>query len=137
MSPTLSLRDVTASRRGLVKRDSLPSIRYDKDGDCIEMMLSDDDFKGLRINKFLTIYMSRDTGEPVGSVLKDVVKFIRTHAPGFDLDEPFRVGDLLHYLLWATKWEQGAGREAFEKVIESTKQSGVTDTKLSCAGACT
>jgi hypothetical protein len=128
-----SLREVTAARRAVVERAQLPSVRYDKDGDCLETLFSDDDYKGLRINGYLTLYISRKSKLPIGSMLKDVVKFIRMHAPGFDLDEPFRPADLLQYFLWATKWADTEQRKAFELLIESTKDCAATNREVSCS----
>lgn len=50
----------------------LPQVVYDKDGDCIEFITVDEDFKACRLNSMLTVYIGRESGDIVGSLIRGV-----------------------------------------------------------------
>lgn len=52
----------------------VPVSYYDRDGDCIEFLISNDSYRAERIDDRLTVYFSRETGEIIGSLIKGVRK---------------------------------------------------------------
>ena len=63
-----------------------PSADYDPDGDCVEFVFQPDPFRAERVDDLVTVYYSQETGDVIGSLIKDVSGFCRrvleTH-PGF------------------------------------------------------
>ncbi len=49
-----------------------PTAIYDPDGDCIEFLAKPDPFYAERVDEFVTVYYSQETGEVTGSLLKGV-----------------------------------------------------------------
>ena len=67
----------------------LPQVVYDKDGDCIEFIIRDEDFYAERMNPMLTVYIGRESNELVGSLVKGVhsiIKGILEEFPGFEVE---------------------------------------------------
>ncbi len=59
------------------------------DGDCIEVLLSNDSYRAERIDSLVTVYVNRDNGELVGALVKGVCAFIRKmveRIPGFKIE---------------------------------------------------
>ncbi len=83
-----------------------PMVFYNHDGDCIEVVLSDESFAAKRIDHLLTVYTGRESGETVGAVIKGVKAFIQKvleHAPGFRIE--VEDGQIkLEYLFLAQLW---------------------------------
>ena len=83
-----------------------PMVFYNHDGDCIELVLSDESFTATRIDSLLTVYTGRESGELVGAVIKGVKAFIQkvlVHAPGFSIE--VEDGQIkLEYLFLAQLW---------------------------------
>lgn len=63
--------DLATRWLAMVDRDKpfSPVAYYDRDGDCIEFLASDDSFRAERVDDRLTVYYSRETGEVIGSLL--------------------------------------------------------------------
>ena len=84
-----------------------PVATYDSDGDCIEFLAKPDPFYAERIDDLVTVYISQETGELIGSVLKGVSKFcteIMERMPGFKIeihDGPFRLVHIFRARLWS------------------------------------
>ena len=49
-----------------------PFAFHNTDGDCIEFFISDRRYYGKRIDEFLTLYLDMETGDIVGSVIKNI-----------------------------------------------------------------
>ena len=83
-----------------------PMVFYNHDGDCIELVLSDESFTATRIDPLLTVYIGRESGELVGAVIKGVKAFIQkvlVRAPGFGIEvEDGKIK--LEYLFLARLW---------------------------------
>lgn len=62
-----------------------PSARYDPDGDCLEFFFTGEEFKGKRLDRWVTVYYGRDTSEIVGACIKDWRKLL-VEFPGLDID---------------------------------------------------
>jgi hypothetical protein len=82
---------------------------YNVDGDCIEAIWSDESFKAERLDKFVTVYHGRESGQIVGAVIKGVKKWIEDflkESPGFRIEiEDGRLR--LRCLFTAGMWQQG------------------------------
>jgi hypothetical protein len=68
---------------------AVPAVFYNEDGDCIEFLISTEGFYAERVDKLLTVFYGRESGEIVGSLIKGVKRFIAEMAqsgPGFAID---------------------------------------------------
>jgi hypothetical protein len=66
-----------------------PKVFRDRDGDCIEVMLSDDNYRAERLDSLVTVYVNRENGELVGALVKGVNAFICKwvkRIPGFKIE---------------------------------------------------
>ncbi len=85
----------------------LPQVVYDRDGDCIEFLIRNEDFFAERVSPMLTVYIGRESNELVGSYIKGVhsiVKGILAQFPGFKVevqDGRMRLEHLFTAKLWA------------------------------------
>jgi hypothetical protein len=114
-----------------------PEAYYDADGDCIEFIISGDDFYAERIDELVTVYYSRDSNQIIGTLIKGVTAFLKAveqKLPGLCVevkDGPVR----LEHLFLAKKWTTGdrVTTIKYEKLIEIAEQH---DAKAVLAGAC-
>jgi hypothetical protein len=85
---------------------------YDPDGDCIEFLAHpEEQFWAERIDDLVTVYYGEETGEVIGSLIKGVSSFIKTHPRFAILVKDGRVR-LAHLFL------AGFGVETPEETIE-------------------
>jgi hypothetical protein len=88
---------------------TLPSVFYNEDGDCIEFLIAHESHYAERVDKLLTVFYGRESGEIVGSLIKGVKRFIAetvNTAPGFAID--VRDGRIrLRHLFTAGMWKEG------------------------------
>jgi hypothetical protein len=66
-----------------------PTATYDPDGDCIEFLAKPDPFYAERLDDLVTVYYSQETGEVIGSLLKEVSAFCKEmlqKMPGFQIE---------------------------------------------------
>ncbi len=111
-----------------------PTATYDPDGDCIEFLISDDDFYAERLDGLVTVYYSRETNEIVGSLIKGVSAFckrILKHCPGFAIevrDGPVYLSLLFRAQLWTESYADTIKVKTYRKLIEVAEQSGVETT---------
>ena len=86
-----------------------PRVFYNDDGDCIEFLFSNEGFRAERVDKLVTVYYGRESGEIVGSLIKGVRRFIRNvvdEYPGFMIEvDDGRVS--LKHVFTAGMWKQG------------------------------
>ncbi len=86
-----------------------PQAYYDPDGDCVELLLSNKPFYAERIDGLLTVYLSEEDDEIVGSQIKGLkahLKKVLEDYPGFQID--IRAGKVcLAHLFSARLWSQG------------------------------
>ena len=69
MAQDIDLNDAFAQRvLSLVSPEpwSGPKAFFNSDGDCIELLLSNDSYRARRLDSLVTVYESRDNGELVG-----------------------------------------------------------------------
>ncbi len=58
-----------------------PTAIHDPDGNCIEFLFAPDDFFAERIDDVVTVYYSRESGDLIGSLIKNV-SGIKEKLPG-------------------------------------------------------
>ena len=86
-----------------------PSAYYDPDGDCIEFFAGPDNFHAERIDDLVTVYLSQETGEVIGSLLKGVTALcdkLQERLPGFKIEIQHGKVKLVHMFLaklWASE----------------------------------
>ena len=84
----------------------MAKVYYDKDGDCIEFLASNDPFYGERIDSLVTVYYSEESGEIIGDLIKGVRGFVDRivqAVPGFKIEiEDGRIR--LEHLFTARLW---------------------------------
>ena len=79
---------------------------YDPDGDCIEFLMSNESYRAERLDSLVTVYIGRRSNEVVGSLIKDVSKYVRDaldRFPGFKveiLDGRIKLEHLFTLRLW-------------------------------------
>lgn len=86
---------------------SSPRVFDNRDGDCIEVLLSDDSYRAERVDSLVTVYVNRDNGALVGALVKGVRSFIKQTVqrfPGFKIeimDGKVRLQCLFTASLWS------------------------------------
>jgi hypothetical protein len=87
-----------------------PKVFPNPDGDCIEVLLSNDSYLAERLDSLVTVYVNRENGELVGALVKGVRSFVRKmveRIPGFKIEiMDGRVK--LEYLFTAGLWSHDA-----------------------------
>jgi hypothetical protein len=59
------------------EKEFRPTAYYDPDGDCIVFLARPDNFHAERVDDLVTVYISEETGEVIGSLLKGVTPLCR------------------------------------------------------------
>lgn len=97
-----------------------PQAFYNADGDCIELILSNESYRAERLDDLITIFVGRDSSEPVGAVLKGVKRFIKQiqqTQPGAHVD--FSGASVrLEYLLTAGLWRSSRNDKTVRVYLE-------------------
>ena len=76
-------------RSGNAGRAFKPMATYIPEGDCIEAVITPDDYHARRLDGLVTVYYSRRTGQIAGAMIKGVLAFCRKMAekhPGFKIE---------------------------------------------------
>lgn len=85
---------------------TVPKVFANPDGDCIELLLSNDNYRAERLDSLVTVYVNRENGELVGALVKGVRRFVRAmveRIPGFKIE--IVAGKVkLEYLFTAGLW---------------------------------
>ena len=79
MANDIDLNDAfTKALMSRVSAEPLPTplIFLNHDGDCIEVLVSNDNYRAERIDSLVTVYWNRETGELVGALVKGIRSFI-------------------------------------------------------------
>lgn len=85
-----------------------PVAIYDKDGDCVEFLTSNESFYAKRMDDLVTVYYSQETDEIIGSLIKGVSKYIsklNETMPGF-IVEIHKGSNMLWQLFQIRIWEK-------------------------------
>lgn len=109
-----------------------PTATYDRDGDCIEFMAKPDPFYAERIDELVTVYYSQETGEVVGSLIKDASKFcadMLDRMPGFKIE--IQAGRVrLQHIFLARLWSKDFDPDdlhslTYRKLIDVSKETEI------------
>jgi hypothetical protein len=118
-----------------------PSATYDKDGDCIEFLVSSDSFYAERVDDLVTVYYSQGTGEIIGSLIKGVSAFCKKMTetmPGFAIEIKDGRIQLVHIFrakLWTSQSDAtGIRTLTYQKLIQAAEESDL-ETEMCLAGA--
>lgn len=98
-----------------------PAAHYDPDGDCVEFFFTNEPFRGRRLDRWVTVYYGRTTGDVVGSCIKDIRRLLDAY-PGLNIDiHGERV--LVSFLLRAPAWSSSdeVVRKTYKLVIEKAE----------------
>jgi len=79
MTTTLSKQefmDLIFEIAGPLAEDFKPFAFHNKAGDSIEFFVTQDDYYGLRVDDYLTLYLEMDTDQIVGFVIKNVKRIV-------------------------------------------------------------
>lgn len=100
----------------------LPMVFPNREGDCIEVLLTHDDYRAVRVDSLVTVYVNRENGELVGALVKGIRSFIRKmvdRVPGFMIE--IIDGKMkLEYLFTAGLWSHDA--KANEVLVQTYRK---------------
>lgn len=111
-----------------------PSAHYDPDGDCLEFLVSDEAFRGERLDKWVTVYRGRSTGRIVGSMIKSIRELL-TRNPGLAIEirsGPVRLSHFLHAPKFSATSEVTV--RVYQEIIKEAEDSQL-EADLQCAGS--
>ena len=103
-----------------------PYAYYDPDGDCIEFLVSNDLFRGKRLDRWVTVYYSEKTDEIVGALIKGVKKMMVEY-PGLDIE--IKGGAVaIACILRAPAWSSGdeVVKKTYKTMIQKAEEACVT-----------
>lgn len=115
-----------------------PMATYDSDGDCIEFLISPDDYYGERIDDLVTVYIGREGGELVGSLIKNVSglkKQLSEKLPGFLIvvrDGKVSLEHLFLAALWSKEKPEALQVATYNKLAKAAEEANA-ETQLSVA----
>jgi hypothetical protein len=104
-------------------------VYYDRDGDCIEFITSNEDFFAERIDSLVTVYYGRESKQVIGSLIKGVhsiIQAILEKLPGFKIE----VADnqvVLEHLFTARMWSSAGDEPAvltYRKLRDVARETG-------------
>lgn len=97
-----------------------PTLVYDPDGDCLEFVARDEQFKAQRLDDFVTVYYGRESNELVGSMLKGLHRLFEL-LPGFRgieiRDGRVRLSHVLRASAWSSPITDEGSILVYEKLI--------------------
>lgn len=115
-----------------LEKEFRPTAYYDADGDCIEFLARPDNFHAERVDELVTVYLSEETGEVIGSLLKGVTPFCKKllqTLPGFKIEIRHKRVKLVHIFrakLWFSQLSpDDLTNLTYEKLIDVAQKTGV------------
>jgi hypothetical protein len=128
MSNSSDFADLVLSKvdRG---REFAVQVEYDPDGDCIEFLVSDEDFYAERIDALVTVYYGRESGQIIGSLVKGVSKLVKSlleRYPGFRIDIQdgrIRLEHLFTAKLWSECEQNNVAVVAYRKLRDVAEKA--------------
>ena len=115
-----------------------PMATYIPEGDCIEFIISPDDYYAQRIDGLVTVYYSRKTKQLAGSLIKGVQRFcqeILSKYPGFKIELESGCVKLEHIFL-AHLWQEARETmivRTYRELIHAAEQGDVHVEMTACA----
>jgi hypothetical protein len=125
---------------GATANPQFPQAMYDPDGDCLEFVITSENYRGKRLDSLVTVYIGEDTGEVVGVVIKGVkqrlTRAIREKVPGFAVEirgGKVRLEALFQVLYW-TESSSGMERRVYDRIVAAAEKGNVElDSAELCA----
>ena len=109
-----------------------PTATYDRDGDCIEFLVSSEPFFAERVDDLVTVYYGQETEEVIGSLIKGVSKFCGTvleQMPGFSIeiqDGRVKLQHIFLARLWSSRQDpQDLPTLTYKKLIDIAEDTEV------------
>jgi len=106
-------RDLERAVQGLDRpREFQPCVHYNREGDCLEFLVSSNRYWADRIDPIITVYMDFESDKIVGVMIKGVrnlVKVISEKIPGFELavdDGKVQMESLLLAAFWVKRFPE-------------------------------
>lgn len=114
-----------------------PTAHYNKAGDCVEFIASEDRFYAERIDDLVTVYYSYETREIIGSLIKGIRRLceqLTERCPGFAVeiqDGRVRLAHLLLARMWAsdTAPTEPVKVMKYRKLVEVAERTNI-DTEV-------
>ncbi len=109
-----------------------PRAFFNPDGDCIELLLSNESYRARRLDSLVTVYENRENGALVGALVKGVRGFIGEivkRFPGFEIE--IVDGKVkLEYLFAAGLWKDDVSEnhtlvKTYQKLREAAEQASL------------
>ena len=109
-----------------------PKAFFNSDGDCIELLLSNDSYRARRLDSLVTVYENRENGELVGALVKGVRGFVGEivkRYPGFKIE--IVDGKVkLEYLFAAGLWKDDVSEnrmlvKTYQKLREAVERAAL------------
>ena len=111
-----------------------PFAFYNADGDCVEFFAKSEKYYGERVDDYVTVYRAVETGEIIGSVIKNVRSLcaeLSASNPQIEIivaDEHIYIQHL--FFLW---WTQHADSSSiFQTLTELAVNNRISEVRLSC-----
>jgi hypothetical protein len=108
-----------------------PFAIYDKDGDSLELFLSDEDYRAERVDHLITVYISQETDRIVGSLIKGVSRIekdLQTRMPGFSISivaGKVRIDHLFLASMWSIPDLPLAQRVIYQRIAQEAERYAV------------
>ncbi len=109
-----------------------PRAFFNSEGDCIELLLSNESYRARRLDSLVTVYENRENGELVGALVKGVRGFIGEivkRFPGFKIE--IVDGKVkLEYLFAAGLWKDDVSEnrtivKTYQKLREASERAAL------------
>jgi len=110
-------------------RDFQPTVTYIRSGDCIEFVAKPGRYRAERLGELVTVYLSEEDDEIVGSLIKGVQAFCRQLSgklPGFKInvdDGRVRLEHLFLAHLWSEPIVNQLTERTYRKLIEVAEET--------------
>jgi len=114
-----------------------PFAFYNPDGDCVEFFAKSEKYYGKRIDDYVTVYLSFETDEIIGSVIKNIRSLYKelsakkTSLIEFVIQDDRICIQHLFYLWWNDKSRVNSA-PVYQKLTELAVNNHIDSVKLSC-----
>ena len=135
MANDVDMNDAFAQRvLALAKSEpwSGPRAFFNSEGDCIELLLSNESYRARRLDSLVTVYENRETGELVGALVKGVRGFIGeivSRFPGFKIeivDGKVKLEYLFAARLWTDDFSENRTLvKTYQKLREASERAAL------------
>ncbi len=110
-----------------------PSAYFDPDGNCIEFLLSNRQWRATVLDRWVTVYQAEDNDEIVGGLVKDISDLMEEY-PGLDIeikDSVVEVACVLRAPAWTTA--DPVKKKTYTNVIQGAEEAQLHVKYAPCA----